>query len=90
MNKVSETIRVAARTKEALLRVAARLQEETGRRVDFDEAISHLIMLEDKNPDSFMKFVGSAKGGKNANLLLKELAKERRLDELRVKRKYGV
>lgn len=87
---MSETIRVATKTKEALLRVAARLQEERGRRVDFDEAISHLIMLEDKNPDSFMKFIGSAKGAKNAELLLKELAKERSLDELRAKRKYGV
>ncbi|MGI0079449.1 MAG: hypothetical protein ACRECH_07485 [Nitrososphaerales archaeon] len=38
---MSETIRVSKHTKEALLRTAARLQEQTGRRVDFDEAINH-------------------------------------------------
>ena len=47
-------------------------------------------MLEDKNPDSFTKFVGSAKDGKSPDFLFKELTKERRLDELRAKRKYGV
>lgn len=85
---VSETIRVTRETKEALLRVAARLQERTGRRVDFDGAISHLVSMEDKSPDSFMKFVGSVKGVKPA-ALLRELAKERRFDELRTKRKYS-
>ena len=88
--KMSETIRVSTRTKEALLRVASKLQGETGRRVDFDDAINHLVKLENKNPDAFMKFVGSAKGVKSADSLLNALAKERRLDELRAKRKYGV
>jgi hypothetical protein len=89
VNKVSETIRVAKQTKEALLRVAARLQERTGRRVDFDEAISHLVGLEDRSPDSLMKFIGSVKGAKGTELL-KELVQERRRDEIRSKRKYGV
>ncbi|MGI0090641.1 MAG: hypothetical protein ACREBS_02930 [Nitrososphaerales archaeon] len=87
---MSETIRVTRQTKEALLRVAARLQERKGRRVDFDEAINHLVTLEgSRGPDSFMKFVGSVKGIKGADLR-SELAKERRLDELRAKRKYGI
>ncbi|MGI0085527.1 MAG: hypothetical protein ACREBQ_10635 [Nitrososphaerales archaeon] len=47
-----------------------------------------MITLEDKNPDSFMKFVGSARGEEAE--LMKDLAKQRRLDELRAKRKYGV
>jgi len=89
VDNVSETIRVARETKEALLRVAARLQEQTGKRVDFDEAISHLVRQEDKSPDSFMKFVGSVKRLKEASLRA-ELVKERRLDELRAKRKYGI
>lgn len=86
---VSETIRVSRETKEALLRVAARLQESTGRRVDFDEAISHLARLEDRSPDSFAKFVGSLRGMKLGGAL-EELSRERKLDELRAKRKYGV
>jgi len=88
--KMSETIRVSTRTKEALLRIAAKLQGETGRHVDYDETINHLLKLENKNPDAFMKFVGSAKGVKSADSLLNALAKERTLDELRAKRKYGV
>lgn len=77
---LSETFRISRHTKETLLRIAARLQEETGRRIDFDEAIDHLVMAEDKNPDSILKFIGSVKGVR-ANDLLKELRKERRLDE---------
>jgi hypothetical protein len=85
---LSETIRVTRQTKEALLKVAARLQEQTGRRIDFDEAINHLMMLEGKSPDSFSKFVGSIKGVK-AEEILKELKKERKKDELRAKRKFS-
>lgn len=89
---MSETIRVSPKAKEALLRVAARLQGQTGKRVDFDDAIIHLVQLEDKDPQAFKKFVGSAKvGAKNpGKSLLDELARERKLDEIRSKRKYGV
>lgn len=59
---VSETIRVSKRTKEALLRVAARIQERTGRRVDFEDAIDHLVREQDRSPESFLKFVGSVRG----------------------------
>ncbi|MFI5421073.1 MAG: hypothetical protein ACHQ1H_08915 [Nitrososphaerales archaeon] len=86
---MSETIRVTKETKEALLRIAARLQEQTGRRVDFNDAINHLVMQEDKTPDSFTKFVGSIKDVR-AGDLLNELKKERKLDELRAKRKYRI
>ena len=87
---MSETIRVTKQTKEALLRVAARLQGQKGKRIDFDEAINHLIEQEGRNaPESFMKFVGSAKKkGVNSTLLVGDLIKERRLDELRAKRKF--
>lgn len=86
---LSETIRVTKQTKEALLRVAARFQEEAGRRIDFDEAINRLVMQEEKKtPDSFLKFVGSVRGVKVADLL-EDLRKERKLDELRAKRKFS-
>ncbi len=85
---MSETIRVTRETKEALLRVAAKLQERTGRRVDFDGAIGHLVGMQDKSPDSFMRFVGSVSGLKGADILA-DLAKERRADEFRAKRKYN-
>jgi hypothetical protein len=86
---VSDTIRVSKETKEALLRVAARLQERTGKRVDFDEAIAHLVKADDKSPESFLRFVGSVEGFTSAGLQ-EELQRERRLDERRSKRKYGV
>ena len=85
---VSETIRVSRETKEALLRFAARLQESTGRRVDFDAAIAHLVMKEDKDPNAFARFVGSVTGVEPEGML-DALAEERRLDESRAKRKYS-
>ncbi|MBI3840660.1 MAG: hypothetical protein HY297_01685 [Thaumarchaeota archaeon] len=84
---MSETIRVSSETKEALLRLAARLQESTGKRVDFDAAIAHLVMKEDKDPNAFASFVGSVTGMEPREML-DALAEERRLDELRAKRKY--
>jgi len=85
---MSETIRVSRSTKEALLRIAARLQELSGRRVDIDEAINHLVQAEGRDPNSFLKFVGSARQLTAASLT-RELQKERRADELRSKRKDG-
>ena len=41
---MSETIKVSRLTKEMLVRVAAKLQERLGRRVDLDEAIRHLMV----------------------------------------------
>ncbi len=85
---MSETIRVSKETKEALLRLAARLQESTGKRVDFDAAIAHLVMKEDKDPNAFARFVGSVTGVE-AEEILDALVDERRLDEFRAKHKYG-
>lgn len=86
---VSETIRVSKQTKEALLKVAARLQEHAGRRIDLDEAIAHLVKGEDKSPEAFLRFVGSIRGPE-ASELLDELAGERERDESRTERKYGL
>ncbi len=84
---VSVTIRVSRSTKEALLRVAARMQEHAGRRVDLDEAIARLAASE-KIPGAFESFVGSVKSA-DASAVLEVLASERRLDEQRTSRKYG-
>ena len=85
---VSGTIRVSKETKDALLRLAARLQETTGKRVDFDAAIAHLVRKEDRDPNAFARFVGSVRGVEPEELL-NVLAEERRLDESRTKRKYS-
>jgi hypothetical protein len=84
--KVSETIKVSKETKKSLLRVAAKLQDERGKRVDFDEAIQHLVSLtEKKRPELLNRFFGSV-----PQMRLEDLYKERRLDEQRAKRKYRI
>lgn len=80
VERVSETIKVSKETKHSLIKVAARLQESTGKRVNFDQAIQHLISLSEKRPDLLDKAFGSVRG-----LNLQELYKERRLDEQRTK-----
>ena len=82
---MSETIKVSKETKRSLIRVAAKLQERTGKRVDFDEAIRHLMAISDKRPDLLERVFGSV-----PEISLQDLKKERQLDEFRAKRKYGV
>lgn len=85
VEKVSDTIKVSKETKRSLVKVAARLQESFGRRVDFDEAIQHLMSLSEKRPDLLDRAFGSVPG-----LKLQDLYKERWLDEQRTKRKYHI
>ena len=84
---MSETVKVSKETKQSLLKIAARLQEERGERVDFDEAIRHLVSLAvveaTKRPVLLERAFGSVPG-----LSVQDLYKERRLDEQRAKRKY--
>ena len=82
---MSETIKVSKQTKQSLIKIAARLQEDTGRRIDFDETIQHIMSLTEKRPDLLNKAFGSV-----PKLNIKDLYRERRLDELRTKRKYRV
>ncbi len=83
---MSETIKVSKETKQSLIKIAARLQENKGKRVDFDEAIQHLMSSsEKKRPDLLDKLFGSVPG-----LKMQDLQRERRLDELRSKRKYRI
>lgn len=81
---VSATIRISKLTKEMLTRVAARLQEKYGRRVDLDEAIRYLLGLEERRPELLESVVGSV-----PSLSVEELYEERRKDEERARRRYG-
>lgn len=84
MDFVSVTIRISKLTKEMLTRVAARLQERYGRRVDLDEAIRYLLGLEERRPELLESVVGSV-----PSLSVEELYEERRKDEERARRRYG-
>jgi hypothetical protein len=67
------------------MKLAARLQERYGRRVDLDEAIRYLLSSREKNSDMLREFLGSVPG-----VSAEELYEERRADEERERRKYGV
>jgi hypothetical protein len=82
---VSETIKVSKETKRSLLKVAAKLRASTRKRIDFDEAIQHLVSLSDKRPDLLDRVFGSV-----PRLTLEDMRKERESDELRAKRKYSL
>lgn len=82
---MSETIKVSKDTKEMLFRIASRLQARRGRRIDLDEAISHLISLEEAKPELLDETFGCI-----PELSVEELYEERRIDEARVKRRHGL
>jgi len=81
-------IRVSKNTKIELLRYASELQIKLGRKVDFDEAIAHLLKeARKKRPELLMEACSPIK---EAEELISELYRERGLDEGRAKRKYGI
>ena len=81
-------IRVSKSTKVELLRYASELQMRLGRRVNFDEAIAQLLReARRKRPELLMEACSPIK---EAEELISELYRERRLDEGRAKRKYGI
>jgi hypothetical protein len=82
---VSETIKVSKETKRSLIKVAAKLQESTGRKIDFDEAIQHLMSISERRPELLDRVFGSVPALSSTDLI-----KERRLDDLRAKRKYHI
>ena len=83
---MSSTIKVSKQTKDSLTRVAARLQEKSGKRVDLDEAIQHLLSSSEsqENPELLDRVFRSV-----PNLSVKDLRSERRLDEHWFRRKYN-
>ncbi|MDE1858602.1 MAG: hypothetical protein KGI26_06030 [Thaumarchaeota archaeon] len=82
---MSETIKVSKEAKAELVRVAAALQAQSGRRVDLDEAIKHLLKSGKRDPASLASIFGSV-----PELSLDDLLNERARDEQRAKRKYGL
>ena len=77
---------MSGETKRSLIRVAARLQEKAGKRIDLDEAIQHLISSqekEDRRPELLDKVFGRV-----PTLSIRDLRAERHQDELRTARKY--
>ncbi|RLE98963.1 MAG: hypothetical protein DRJ63_06665 [Thermoprotei archaeon] len=79
-------IRVSESTKKELIRFIARLEAKLGRRVSMDEAIRFLLFSRVKRPE-LLEIACSPINGEN---LVEELYEERRKDEERVKRKYGL
>ena len=71
------TISVSDETRRNLLRYASRLQLATGKKVDYDEAIKHLLGRE-KRPDLLE---AACKPIPNGDKLLQELYEERRKDD---------
>jgi len=63
----------------------AKLQQTTGKRVDFDETIQHLISELEKRPDLLDRVFGSV-----PELSHEDLRTERDFDEQRIKRKYSI
>ncbi|RLE96304.1 MAG: hypothetical protein DRJ57_05690 [Thermoprotei archaeon] len=81
-------IRVSENTKRELLRYAAELQAKLGRRVSLDEAIASLLReARGRRPDLLLMACSPAPSPEE---VVRELYEERRRDEERAKRKYGV
>lgn len=83
--EVSETIKVTKETKRSLVRVAAALQQETGTRVSLDQTIKHLLHLSREKRAELLETVF----GSIPQLSVKNLRRERTLDEERTRRKLG-
>ncbi len=82
---MSETIKISREAKEELVRVAAALQAQEGRRVDLDEALKHLLRSRRRDPSALAALFGSVPG-----LELESLREERTKDEQRTNRKSGI
>jgi hypothetical protein len=72
------TIMVKEDVKKDLLRYASELQLRLGHRVDYNEAIRHLLMERRKHPAMFMEATRPMPGAEGA---LAELYDERRRDD---------
>lgn len=81
------TISVTDEVKEKLLKKSSELQIKFGRRVDLNEAIDYLISHSDKRPDLLERACRPVSGFESA---YRELIEERRKDEERARRRYGV
>lgn len=78
------TISIKEDIKEELLKYASELQIKLGRRVDYNEAIRHLLMQRRKRPTLLKEACTPMPGADEARRTLLE---ERRLDEERAERR---
>jgi len=74
------TISVKEDVKEGLLRYASELQVKLGRRVDYNEAIRHLLLRNRKHPTLLVEACAPIPGAEEAK---RALVEERRRDEER-------
>jgi predicted CopG family antitoxin len=81
------TISVTENVKRALLKIASELQSKLGIRVDLNEAIRYLLTRGKKDPNLLEE---ACRPIPEFELVYKELIEERRRDEERARRKYGV
>jgi len=79
-------IRVSESTKRELIKFIAKLEMKLGRRVSMDEAIRFLLFDRTKRPE-LLEMACSPIISEN---LVEELYEERRKDEERISRKYGL
>jgi len=85
---MTTTVSITEEVREKLTKIAADIQKEKGRRVDLNEAIEYLIdNRRERRPDLLEKALGPP-GHFDSDYKL--LINERRKDELRAKRRYGV
>jgi predicted CopG family antitoxin len=86
---MTTTVSITEEVKEKLVKVAADLQKKKGRRVDLNEAIDYLVSTRrEKRPDLLERALAAIPHDFNRDYKL--LMKERRKDDLRAKRRYGL
>jgi predicted CopG family antitoxin len=78
------TISIKEEVKQELLKFASELQIKLGRRVDYNEAIRHLLMRRRKHPSLLKEACNPMPGADDAR---RALVEERRLDEERAERR---
>ena len=81
------TISVTENVKRALLKIASELQSKLGIRIDLNEAIRYLLKGGKKDPNPLEE---ACRPIPEFELAYEELIEERRRDEKRVRKKYGV
>lgn len=84
------TVAVDEEVKAELIKIAAKLQEATGRRADLNDAIRCLISLykrRERKPEFFILFCKPVPG-LSFEEAYRELVRERRTDLERLERKY--
>jgi iron-sulfur cluster repair protein YtfE (RIC family) len=86
------TVQVEADVKEALFKIAAELQQKTGRRTSISEAVQHLIRsyhASHRDKARMLALFGCLKGAGDARATLRELREQEETRLATLARKYG-